>query len=77
MVQAVSSFPTGTRSYKAVGRMFIRSTVEELHSNYENKCEQNREQLKHLSKEKEKLQASIMDEEINIREILSSRGIGI
>ena len=77
MMQAVSSIPDGNRTYKAVGRMFLRSSLEELHSNYENKCKQKREQLEHLSKEKEKLQASIQCEEVNIRQMLSSRGIGI
>ena len=71
--QELSLLPNGTRTYQAVGRMFILEPIDQIRSDLKKKIEDGESKIKTIEKNKEQLQKSVKDHENSIREMLATR----
>lgn len=71
--QELSTLPEETRTYQAVGRMFMLEPINEVRASLKKKIKDGEEKVKTIDSNKEHLQKSVKDQENNIREMLSSR----
>ena len=71
--QELSLLPNETRTYQAVGRMFILEPIDQIRSDLKKKIEDGESKIKTIEKNKEQLQKSVKDHENSIREMLATR----
>lgn len=71
--QELSTLPEETRTYQAVGRMFMLEPMSEVRSSLNKKIKEGEDKVKTIDQNKQRLQKSVKDQENNIREMLSSR----
>jgi len=71
--QELTTLPENTRTYQAVGRMFILEPITEVRANLKKKIKDGEEKIKTIEQNKGYLQKSVKDQENSIREMLSAR----
>lgn len=71
--QELASLPPETKTYEAIGRMFVLQPVSHIRKELESKLHNNEEKIKSIEASKEYLQRSVKEHEDNIREMLASR----
>eukprot|EP00111_Clytia_hemisphaerica_P008551 TCONS_00024976-protein len=71
--QELSTLPEDTRTYQAVGRMFMLEPISDVRANLKKKIKDGEEKIKTIETSKGHLQKSVKDQENNIREMLTSR----
>ena len=71
--QQLSNFPEDTRTYQAVGRMFILEPIEQVRTDLKKKIDEGEVKIKTIEQNKEFLQKNVKDHENSIREMLSTR----
>ncbi|XP_057311647.1 prefoldin subunit 1-like [Hydractinia symbiolongicarpus] len=71
--QELSSLPENTRTYQAVGRMFLLEPIDQVRSDLKKKIGDGEAKIKTIEQNKEYLQKSVKDHENSIREMLSAR----
>ena len=71
--QELSTLPEDTRTYQAIGRMFMLEPINEVRASLKKKIKEGEEKVKTIDLNKVHLQKSVKDQENNIREMLSAR----
>lgn len=71
--QELSSLPENTRTYQAIGRMFLLEPIDQVRSDLKKKIGDGEAKIKTIEQNKEYLQKSVKDHENSIREMLSAR----
>lgn len=71
--QELSSLPENTRTYQAIGRMFLLEPIDQVRSDLKKKIRDGEAKIKTIEQNKEYLQKSVKDHENSIREMLSAR----
>ena len=71
--QELSTLPEDTRTYQAVGRMFMLEPISDVRSSLKKRIKEGEDKVKTIDQSKGHLQKSVKDQENNIREMLSAR----
>lgn len=71
--RGISELPEGTKTYEAVGRIFLLQDLGKLRNKFEEREEELKLRIKDLKDKKEYLEKNLKESENNIREMVQLR----